>query len=342
MPETIAPPFWHPAVKGAFILDWDGVLADTKLDFSALRQRYFGGRIVPLIEAAENFPPPVREEIRDEVRRVEMEGADRAVPVPGAHEFIAWLRNCGKPWAVVSRNCRNSILLAAERCGIELPPVLLSREDPAVKPEPEALFLAAERLGVAPGDCVMVGDFIYDMLGARRAVVRCVLTGRGNVEWGSLPHALQLSGGSGGPLAPRTLGVPQPRCGAGRGPPSRSESAPVGPAGGGRAPPGPQAGTAGRGLSVRPEGFPAPNGGLGGLEPSAPPDRPSPSGGPAGGPDPALALRAGPDRNGPRTGGAVARHGSRPLGYRSGRLSARHIRPVGRCPSVMRERHEGI
>ena len=41
MLETIAPPFWHPAVKGAFILDWDGVLADTKLDFSALRQRYF-------------------------------------------------------------------------------------------------------------------------------------------------------------------------------------------------------------------------------------------------------------------------------------------------------------
>ena len=189
MLETIAPPFWHPAVKGAFILDWDGVLADTKLDFSALRQRYFGGRIVPLIEAAENFPSPVREEIRDEIRRVEMEGADRAVPVPGAHEFIAWLRDCGKPWAVVSRNCRDSILLAAERCGIELPPVLLSREDPAVKPEPEALFLAAERLGVAPDDCVMVGDFIYDMLGARRAAVRCVLTGRGNVEWGGLADA---------------------------------------------------------------------------------------------------------------------------------------------------------
>ena len=189
MLETIAPPFWHPAVKGAFILDWDGVLADTKLDFSALRQRYFGGRIVPLIEAAETFPPPVREEIRDEVRRVEMEGADRAAPVPGAHEFIAWLRDCGKPWAVVSRNCRDSILLAAERCGIELPPVLLSREDPAVKPEPEALFLAAERLGVAPDDCVMVGDFIYDMLGARRAAVRCVLAGRDNVEWGGLADA---------------------------------------------------------------------------------------------------------------------------------------------------------
>ena len=84
MLETIAPPFWHPAVKGAFILDWDGVLADTKLDFSALRQRYFGGRIVPLIEAAEAFPPPVREEIRDEVRRVEIESTDSFFARPHA------------------------------------------------------------------------------------------------------------------------------------------------------------------------------------------------------------------------------------------------------------------
>ena len=187
--KKIAHPFWHPALKGAFILDWDGVLADTRLDFTALRQRYFGGKIVPLTEGAEAFPSPVREEILDVIRRVEMEGADKAKPVPGAHAFIAWLRDSGKPWAVVSRNCRESILLAAERCGIALPPILLSREDPAVKPEPEALFLAAQRLGAAPDDCVMVGDFVYDLLGARRASIRCVLVEQENTEWARLADA---------------------------------------------------------------------------------------------------------------------------------------------------------
>ena len=187
--NVIVPPFWHPAFKRAFILDWDGVLADTRLDFTALRQRYFGGRIVPLTESAEALPSPLRDEILGEIRRIEMEGADRAVPVSGAHELIAWLKEAGKPWAVVSRNCRDSILLAAERCGIELPPVLLSREDPAVKPEPEALFLAAERLGADPRDCVMVGDFIYDMLGARRAAIRCVLVEHDPAEWACLADA---------------------------------------------------------------------------------------------------------------------------------------------------------
>ncbi len=186
MPQTIHSPFWHPAHAKAFILDWDGVLADTRLDFKPLRQKYFGGGIVPLIEAAEALPAPQCGDVKAEIRRIEMEGADRAQPVDGAHDLIAWLTAMGRPWAVVSRNCRDSILLAAERCGITLPPVLLSREDPHVKPAPEALALAAQKLEVDLAGCVMVGDFIYDILGARRAAVRAVLVQRDGREWGHM------------------------------------------------------------------------------------------------------------------------------------------------------------
>jgi HAD superfamily hydrolase (TIGR01549 family) len=165
----------HPARAGAFILDWDGVLADTKLDFKPLRQKYFKGEIVPLIEAASELPEPARSEARAEIRRIEMEGAEKAEAVEGAKDLIAWLSAAGKPWAVVSRNCRESILLAAEKCGIALPSVLLSREDPHVKPAPEALALAAQRMGVELTDCVMVGDFVYDMMAANRAGIPAVL-----------------------------------------------------------------------------------------------------------------------------------------------------------------------
>ncbi|MDR1733240.1 MAG: HAD-IA family hydrolase [Synergistaceae bacterium] len=189
MQQTISPPFWHPACSGAFILDWDGVLADTRLDFGPLRQKYFEGKIVPLIEAADRLPESVRDEVKAEIRRIEMEGAEKAVPVKGARDLIAWLNDSGKPWAVVSRNCRDSILLAAERCGITLPPVLLSREDPHVKPAPEALALAAKKMKVRLADCVMTGDFIYDILGARRAAIRAVLVQRGETEWSHLADA---------------------------------------------------------------------------------------------------------------------------------------------------------
>ena len=186
MSHEILPPFWHPAHCGAFILDWDGVLADTRLDFKPLRQKYFEGKTVPLLEAAEKLPRNLCEELKTEIRRIEIEGAAKATPIVGAKELIDWLNRSGKPWAVVSRNCRESIFLAAERCGIELPSVLLSREEPHIKPAPEALALAAKRLKANLCDCVMVGDFIYDLLGARRAAIRAVLVQRSNVEWDHL------------------------------------------------------------------------------------------------------------------------------------------------------------
>ena len=44
------PPFWHPSRVRALLLDWDGVLAETHLDFSPLRQRFYGGRRAMLLE----------------------------------------------------------------------------------------------------------------------------------------------------------------------------------------------------------------------------------------------------------------------------------------------------
>ncbi|NLL36365.1 MAG: HAD family hydrolase [Fretibacterium sp.] len=182
-------PLWHPAQMKAFILDWDGVLADTRLDFTPIRLKYFEGKFVPLLESAEALPSPLREEVQAEISRVEMEGALKARPIDGALELIRWLNERKMPWAVVSRNCKDSIFMAAERCCIALPPVVLSREDPAVKPEPEALLLAAERMGVPLEECMMVGDFIYDILGARRGSVRCVLVERQKAEWKNLADA---------------------------------------------------------------------------------------------------------------------------------------------------------
>ena len=48
---VVPPPFWHPAAAKGFILDWDGVLADTKMNFQKIRDKYFNGRFVPLLES---------------------------------------------------------------------------------------------------------------------------------------------------------------------------------------------------------------------------------------------------------------------------------------------------
>ncbi len=172
------PPLWHPALSDAWILDWDGVLADTKLNFLPFREKYFAGRQVAILEELKHLSPDVRERAIEDMRSIEIEGARRATCVGGAVDLIAWLDREKRPWAIVSRNCRESIECAAERMGFTLPRVVMSRESGPVKPDPEALWIAASSLGVRPELCVMVGDYVYDLVGARRAGMRAVLVER--------------------------------------------------------------------------------------------------------------------------------------------------------------------
>jgi HAD superfamily hydrolase (TIGR01549 family) len=183
MPSAILPPFWHPCLAGGFILDWDGVLAETKLNFAPVREKYFEGRFVPLFEAIETLPPDLAAALEKDIYDVEMGGAECAEPVDGAMELIAWLEEKKISWCVVSRNCHDSITLAAEKTGIPLPQIVRSRDEPPVKPEPEALWSAALEMGAAPEKCVMVGDFVFDLVGARRAGMRAVLVQRPEAVW---------------------------------------------------------------------------------------------------------------------------------------------------------------
>lgn len=179
----IGPPYWHPVLSRGFILDWDGVLAETKLDFQGIREKYFGGRRVPLIESDHLLTPEQKNLLEKDLYDLEMEGASRAFPVPGAHELLDWLDRRGVPWAVVSRNCLDAIREAARNCAIRLPDAVFSRDEGPLKPDPAALWAAAHAIGVPRGECAVVGDFLYDLYGARRAGMRAVLVQRQEQEW---------------------------------------------------------------------------------------------------------------------------------------------------------------
>jgi hypothetical protein len=107
---------------------------------------------------------------------IEMRGASVAELVPGAMDVIEWTEKNKVPWAVVSRNCRRSILLASKTISFSLPGIVRSRDDgDSVKPDPAALVETCRELGVNPAQTLLIGDYIYDMIGARRAGMRGVL-----------------------------------------------------------------------------------------------------------------------------------------------------------------------
>ncbi len=181
------PPFWSPSQASAILFDWDGIIAETRLDFSEIRNRYYGGRRAMLLEDACTLPEEARTSLMSDLEELEIAGALSAEPVDGIHDVLEWVAGGEIPWAIVSRNCKKSILAAAERIEIGLPPIVRSRDDgDCVKPDPRALTETAQELGVAPAQTLFIGDFIYDMMGARRAGMRGVLV-RKNIEAGWQP-----------------------------------------------------------------------------------------------------------------------------------------------------------
>lgn len=181
---SISPPFWHPAFARAFILDWDGVVVETKLDFSPVYRRFFGGKRVMLLEVTQSLPQEVRTEVWRCLEEIETDGARRAQPVPGSLELLSWLEERNVPLGIVSRNSKASVEIAAKRAGIALPPVVITRDEKVpVKPAPEAFWKASELMGVEPSCAVVVGDFLYDLIGARRAGMRSVLVQRMDEGW---------------------------------------------------------------------------------------------------------------------------------------------------------------
>ena len=91
-------------------------------------------------------------------------------PLPGARELLAFLTTKGIPWAVATSG---GLDVAGPVLGLldvpESVPVVTRDAVGHAKPDPDLFLAAAERLGVAITDSVVVGDSVWDLLAARRA-----------------------------------------------------------------------------------------------------------------------------------------------------------------------------
>ncbi|MDR1137305.1 MAG: HAD family hydrolase, partial [Synergistaceae bacterium] len=169
-------PLWSPSQASAIIFDWDGIIADTRLDFSEIRQKYYGPGPAMLLEDSRFLRPSAREAMMSELEDTEVLGAEEATWINGARETLEWVNRARKPWAIVSRNCKKSIFTAAEALKMKLPAVVRSRDDgDCVKPDPRALLETCGLLSVSPAQTLLVGDYIYDVMGARRTGMRSAL-----------------------------------------------------------------------------------------------------------------------------------------------------------------------
>ena len=158
------------ALCRAILFDLDGVLVDSRAcveliwrDWAARR----GRDAEPFLRVAHGrrtsdtfrlVAPDLDATAEAAVLDAMEEGERRGLlPVPGAAALIQPLSE--RQWAVVTSGSRAVATLRLQAVGLPRPRVFVTAEDvSAGKPDPQGYRLAASRLGVTPGDCIVVED----------------------------------------------------------------------------------------------------------------------------------------------------------------------------------------
>ena len=161
-----------PVHPQAVLFDMDGTILEPVQDGLPEFKAHWG--IAPdqlVIPNLHRLPP----EASEAFRLLEVRVAEQSVLRAGVQELLEELRAAGIKTALVTNNASSSAktVLAKHQLRFDL---VLSRDDAAMKPAPDMLLLALERLQTSPSHAVMVGDTRPDLGAARNAKIPiCVL-----------------------------------------------------------------------------------------------------------------------------------------------------------------------
>lgn len=133
--------------------------------------RYVGG-------VAEKYGLAYRVEMKHRVYQIYLETVDEKIKVfEGARELLRALRDRGLKSALASSADRIKIDANLKAAGIprSLFDAIVSGEDVAdKKPSPDIYLYAADKLGAAPRECIVVEDALNGVQAAKAAGMRCI------------------------------------------------------------------------------------------------------------------------------------------------------------------------
>jgi HAD superfamily hydrolase (TIGR01509 family) len=156
------------------IFDLDGTLADSQLDFEAMRREMELPSGQPILEAVAHLPPARAARCREILHRHELAGAVRARLLPGVAELFAAIERRGWRVAIATRNSREITAATLAKLGLAVE-LAMTRDDGPVKPDPWAVRHVCQAWNVSPAEVVVIGDYKFDIESGRAAGSRTVL-----------------------------------------------------------------------------------------------------------------------------------------------------------------------
>jgi HAD superfamily hydrolase (TIGR01509 family) len=158
----------------AVIFDLDGTLADSPLDFDAIRDEIGLRPGIPILEQLADATPAARARAELIMRRHERDAIAVAKLTDGCAELLGHLGDLAIPIGILTRNIREVVDTFSRNHGFSFQ-AIHTREDGPPKPSPDGVLALCQRLGVSPPETLTVGDYKFDVLAGRRAGCRTVL-----------------------------------------------------------------------------------------------------------------------------------------------------------------------
>jgi len=164
----------------AVIFDLDGTITEPFFDFDAIREEMGLDRNSgPVWEAMEKMTPAQRRRAEEILDYHEQKAVTGSKLNAGAKETLEALRAAGISIGILTRNRRGNALAVAEKHGLRFDAVV-DREDGPVKPDAFGVLRICEVFGVKPGETLLVGDYLFDLLCAKAAGAVAVLLANHN------------------------------------------------------------------------------------------------------------------------------------------------------------------
>ncbi|NVJ62045.1 MAG: HAD-IA family hydrolase [Gammaproteobacteria bacterium] len=157
-----------------FIFDLDGTLVNSTLNFQEIKRAVGCPSNQDLLSYAEQLEPVNKRKVIQTIEHYELEDAKNSQILPGAKEFLAWLRQLSIPSALVTRNSPKATELKLTQNKLSFD-IVLTREDSLPKPAPDALLRILNEWQFTGEQTVYIGDYLYDIQAARNAKMNSYL-----------------------------------------------------------------------------------------------------------------------------------------------------------------------
>jgi beta-phosphoglucomutase family hydrolase len=172
----------------------DGVIADTAPYHFSAWQETLGQRGVKFTEEDFKHSFGLRNEniirnmlgetSQDEIEAIAREKEEtfrsligqKVKPLPGVIELIRSLKTHGFKMAIASSTPMENIRLITDGLGIDncFQAIVSSQDVTEGKPSPQGFLLAAQRLALAPKNCLVIEDAVAGVTAAKRAGMPCL------------------------------------------------------------------------------------------------------------------------------------------------------------------------